>query len=696
VPTIKNSLFTFIALVIVPVLFFVLLEIGLRIVNVGTSYDYFHELEINGKTYYQENPDFADQFYPASLNIGPMENTFSEERPANLVRVFVIGGSAAKGFPHKNHGVDRLLGAQLRAALPGKQIEVINLAMTSVNSHVNYAVAQSIPDNSADFAIVLMGNNEVVGPYGPGTFIENFTSSLTLIRTIQALKRTRLWQVLDKLMQDVSNPDAMQDLEWQGMQMFTNNGVSQSDPRMTSVYSHYQHNLRDIISILQDKGMHVLLSSVPVNLRHSAPFLSIHSEQLAGADAEQWQQLTTAGSRHIQNQDWQAAVQNFEAALRIDPGYADTHFQLATAYENLQQYNKAKAHYEQALNLDALRFRADTQMNAIIQDIADSIEPDNFSYVDNALAFEEASKPFQPGWNLLVEHVHYDFSGNHILAAEFSKAIMSAIGKERGYAPLSAQEVANTVGFPNDESISLYRKLKNMINKPPFTGQSNYADLEQFVSNKISSTITAVGKPEDTLARRQVVADAGRADWKLHFEMAALNQYTRNREAVLNHYQAIYNLYPHNRETMIRIAEIHSRAGNWQEAIPYLERSRYYTRGDVKKIAETMGWLGTAYYRIKEYDKGTELLEEMVRSYSDQIGLTLRAYGNLIKTSVDRDLKKDTQRYADDVQDYAQSLVKQGRDKEFPLLYKRMQQIMTLAGNKEEAIKWELKSPKSD
>ena len=84
-PNIKNSLFTFIALVLIPLLFFVVLEIGLRVVNVGTTYDYFLEIDINGKTYYQENPNFADQFYPASLNIGPMENTFSKDRPADLV-----------------------------------------------------------------------------------------------------------------------------------------------------------------------------------------------------------------------------------------------------------------------------------------------------------------------------------------------------------------------------------------------------------------------------------------------------------------------------------------------------------------------------------------------------------------------------------------------------------------------------------
>ena len=142
---VKNTLFTFITIFLIPLLFFVLLELGLTAFGVGKSFDYFNKIDINARPHYQENPDFADQFYPASLNIGPAENTFTVERSPDLVRVYILGESAALGFPHKNHGLDRLLAAQLQAALPSRKIEVINTAMTSVNSHVIYAVAKVDP-----------------------------------------------------------------------------------------------------------------------------------------------------------------------------------------------------------------------------------------------------------------------------------------------------------------------------------------------------------------------------------------------------------------------------------------------------------------------------------------------------------------------------------------------------------------------
>jgi tetratricopeptide (TPR) repeat protein len=688
VPDVKKLAFSFITIVVVPLLFFVLLELGLTVAGVGTSFDYFHEIDIDGEPHYQENPDFADQFYPPSLNIGPLENTFAKERGPDLIRVYVLGGSAAQGFPHKNHGFDRLLAAQLGAALPARKIEVINTAMTSVNSHVVYAVANSIPANSADFAVILMGNNEVVGPYGPGTFSQNFLTNITAIRGVQTLKRTRIWQALNSLILQIKPVDAMQDLEWEGMQMFTNHGVPHDDPRLNGVYSHYENNLTDIIETLQDKGIHVLLSSVPVNLRHSAPFLSVHSPELSDDQLDQWRASTRRGAESADSQNWGDAVEHFQAALVIDPVYADTHFRLATVLENIGKHQEAKAHYQRALDLDALRFRADTRLNQVIQDIAADAEGDMFSFVDSAAAFEQASQPFQPGWNLLMEHVHYDFAGNHVLAAEIARSITGSLASADDFQPLPGFEVARRVGFPNFDTIAEIQNLQGMIQHPPFPGQSNYAALAAFLSDKLDRVTAAVGSSADVIQRRQDVVRSGLVDWKVYFELAVLNQRLRNPSAMYYHLNQILDLYPHNRETYMKLAEAMSKDGKWREVIPHLEQSLNYTRGDEQKIAETIGWLGTAYLRTGEYEKATDLLLEVTEEYSNQIGLTLRAYGNLIKYSREHGKVRDLDRYVEDAQGYARSLIRRGKDEEYPLLYQRMSQIMTLGGFDEEAQEW--------
>jgi tetratricopeptide (TPR) repeat protein len=688
VPDAKKIAFTFIATIVVPLLFFALLELGLTVAGIGTSFDFFHEIEIDGQSYYQENTDFADQFYPASLDIKPRENTFTVERHPELVRVLILGGSAALGFPHENHGLDRLLAAQLRAALPSKEIEVINTAMTSVNSHVVYAVAKSIPENSADFAVILMGNNEVVGPYGPSTLNQNFLANITLIRGIQALKRTRIWQALNGLISQIRPTDAMQELEWEGMQMFTNNGVTHDDPRMASVYGHYEDNLTSIIETLRNKGMHVIVSSVPVNLRHSAPFLSVRGANLSEEQLDQWRELTRRGARSSDEQNWEDAVTNFQAALEIDPEYADTHFRLATAFENLGEFEDARTHYQRALDLDALRFRADTKINQVVQTVAASVESDSFSFVDSAAAFDKASQPFQPGWNLFLEHVHYGFAGNDVLAAGVSRAIVNDLTAADDFQPVPAAEVARRVGFPNYDTNAEIKTLQAMIQHPPFPGQSNYTRLRSFLSGKQNRVTAELGSPGEVVRRRRDVVRSGLADWKVHFELAVLNQRLGNSSAMYKHLDTILELYPHNRESYMKIAEAMSKEGKWREVIPYLERSLYYTRGDETKIAETVGWLGTAYLRTGEYKKATELLLEVTKEYPDQIGFVLGAYGNLIKYARDNRKRRDLDRYVRDVQRYARSLVRKGKDEEYPALYQRMSQLMALGGYTAEAREW--------
>ena len=687
-PDARNVAFTFITIVVIPLLFFVLLELGLVVAGVGTSYDFFREIDINGQSHYQENSDFADQFYPASLNINPRENTFSVERRPELIRIFILGGSAALGFPHKNHGLDRLLGAQLRAALPSREIEVINTAMTSVNSHVVYAVAKSIPKDSADFAVILMGNNEVVGPYGPGTLSQNFLQNITLIRSLQALKRTRTWQALNTLILKIRPTDAMQELEWEGMQMFTNNAVPHDDPRMEGVYSHYEDNLTSIVETLQSKGMRVILSSVPVNLRHSAPFMSEHSPNLSEEQLDQWRELTRRGAQATDDENWDDAVTHFQAAVEIDPGYADTHFRLATAFESLGEYQKAKTHYQHALDLDALRFRADTKINDIIQDVAAGADSGTLSFVESAAAFEQASQPFEPGWNLLLEHVHYGFAGNHVLAAEISRSIVSNVIAAGNYQPLPEGEVARRVGFPNYDTPVEIQTLQAMIQQPPFPGQSNYAELAAFLNDKVKRLAGEVGAPEDVIQRRRDIVNSELADWKIHFELAVLNQRLGNSSAMYDHLNKVLELYPHNRETYIKIAEAKSKEGQWREVIPNLQRSLYYTRGDETKIAETIGWMGIAYLRTGQYEKATDLLLEVTEEYPDQTDVVLSAYGNLVRYARAQGKDRDLDRYIEDVQGYARSLVRSGKDTEYPLLNQKVSQILALGGYNDEAREW--------
>ena len=684
----RNKLFTIITVVVIPVLFFVLVEFALRLVGVGTHYQYFNQIDIGGEAFYQENPDFADQFYPPSLNVGPLQNTFAAERSEDRLRVFVLGGSAAMGFPHKNHGVDRLLAAQLRALFPNRDVEVVNTAMTSVNSHVVYQVAKTLPAESADVAVILMGNNEVVGPYGPGTFNQNFLSSLSAIRALQALKRTRLWQLLNSALSEVQSSDAKADLEWQGMQMFVDNGVAEDDPRMSAVYEHFEGNLRDIVDTLDAKGMHVVLSTVPVNLRQSAPFLSVSRDDISAGDETKLMALRERAELQALNGRWREAQDLWQQAIALDAGHADSHFQLATSLQNLGEYALARSHYERALDLDGLRFRADTRINAIIEGVAREYDSSQVSFVHSSKGFDRASAPYAPGWDLLVEHVHYDFSGNAVLARIFARAIARQLSPTTPPKLLKPEEVAARIGFPNHETIENLKNLQGMAKQPPFPGQSNYQDYLAFLATELSSVTAEVGEPKDVVRRRQQVLVDGEGDWKLHFEMIALARHLKNKQAQYYHLDQLFKLYSHNRESYINLAALLSQDGRWAEVIPLLERSLSYTRGREELIVEAVGWLGTAHLKTGNTVEATELLLSIPENYPDQIGMSLRAYGNLIKHSVDSSDTQTTQQYLTSLENYANTLVASGASDNYPRLNQRMTQLMTMGGDKAGAARW--------
>ena len=684
----RNTLFTIITVILIPLLFFVLVEFALRFVGVGTHYQYFNQIDIDGEAFYQENPDFADQFYPPSLNVGPLQNTFAAERSDDRLRVFVLGGSAAMGFPHKNHGVDRLLAAQLRSLFPNRDVEVVNTAMTSVNSHVIYQVAQTLPSESADVAVILMGNNEVVGPYGPGTFNQNFLSSLSAIRALQALQRPRIWQLLDSSLAEVQSSDAKADLEWQGMQMFVDNGVAEDDPRMSAVYEHFEGNLRDIIDTLNAKGMHVVLSTVPVNLRQSAPFLSIGRDDLFASDEAKLTALRERAEAQALNGHWREAQDLWQQAIALDAGNADSHFQLATSLENLGEFELARSHYERALDLDGLRFRADTRINAIIERVAREYDSSNVSFVHSSKGFDRASAPYAPGWDLLVEHVHYDFSGNAVLARIFARAIARRLSPTTPPKLLKPEEVAARIGFPNHETIENLKNLQGMAKQPPFPGQSNYQDYLAFLATELSSVTAEVGEPKDVVRRRQQVLVDGEGDWKLHFEMTALARHLKNKQAQYYHLDQLFKLYPHNRESYINLATLLSQDGRWAEVIPLLERSLSYTRGREELVVEAVGWLGTAHLKTGNTAKATELLLSIPEDYPDQIGMSLRAYGNLIKHSSDSRDAQATEQYLTSLENYANTLVASGASESYPRLNQRMAQLMTMGGDKAGAARW--------
>ena len=160
-------LFRLTAMVVTPLLFFGLLEAGLRIGGYGYPTNFFVGPDANGA--YTPNTWFGWRFFPETLYRKPAHSLVSA-KPAGTIRIFVLGSSAAFGVPDPSFSFGRILEVMLGQRYPDVKFEVVNAAMAAINSHVVLDIARDCATHEPDLFVVYMGNNEVIGPYGPGTF----------------------------------------------------------------------------------------------------------------------------------------------------------------------------------------------------------------------------------------------------------------------------------------------------------------------------------------------------------------------------------------------------------------------------------------------------------------------------------------------------------------------------------------------
>ena len=95
------------------------------------------------------------------------EYNFLMPKPPGTVRIFLIGESAAKGFPQpRNLSMASFLQAMLADAWPDRKPEVISLGTTAVASFPLVYLVRDAVRFDPDLLVFYVGNNEFFGAYG--------------------------------------------------------------------------------------------------------------------------------------------------------------------------------------------------------------------------------------------------------------------------------------------------------------------------------------------------------------------------------------------------------------------------------------------------------------------------------------------------------------------------------------------------
>lgn len=277
------------------------------------------------------------------------------------------------------------------------------------------------------------------------------------------------------------------------MAMFSENRITASDPRMSRVYANYESNLERIADIAERHGIEAIFCTMAVNLRECPPFRSAHGRSLNAEENQHWQDTVSAGKAALDAGQLADAQRHLAAAMEIDPGHAELNYLVAVASEKSGDTTAAAHYYSRARDLDTLRVRTDSHMNAIIRDVA----------AQRGLPLVESEKPLgtAPGAESFVDHVHFSVEGVSILAGAVAAAIEKT--KDDALPQTDPPTITARMGYDQWSQRKLASVVLQRLQHPPFRDQpGNSRRIATWQEKqRAAQAVLAAEPPEDLLAR---------------------------------------------------------------------------------------------------------------------------------------------------------------------------------------------------
>jgi tetratricopeptide (TPR) repeat protein len=619
-----------------PAAFFLGLEGALRLAGFGRDTAFFIPDDQPG--YVRTNPGYTALFLPAGFDLRPLNYRVALNKPANTVRIVVLGESAVQGIPSPAFALAPQLRALLRARYPDREIEVINAGVVAINSHVVYQIARDAARLSPDLFVIYLGNNEVVGPYGPGCSYLSAMPPLWLIRASVRAKSTRTGQLLAAVAGRLARRQPTAE-PWGGMAMFQDHAVRGDDPRLGRTYANFEANLRDILAVAAGAGAKTVLGTVVSNLKDSPPFLSLNRAGMTPAETAAWRAEFEAGRLAWRLGENDAARAHLERAHALDPQYADTAFMLGSLELQAGRAAAARTRFLEAQQWDALRFRPVPQLNEIARTAARGNPRVTLVDAARELGSDPASTGDITGRELMLEHVHPDWEGNHRIARLLAEGVERALGPEppaRGPWPDSAATAA-AVGYTPAERFGALQRAALITREPPFPNQLTYAEDQARASREIAAA-EAVRRDAGELrraaatVRTAIAQDPRNPDLaRLAIELAADLGDLAAAEAELGRAQ---ELQPDNfalrGDRAIKLA----RLGRFAEAEQVLLATA--AACDERDLIKLTPALADFYTRTRRAADGRRWFDEALRRHPDALPLTFLR-GRLAQVAGDTD-----------------------------------------------------------
>ncbi|MFH0734909.1 MAG: hypothetical protein V1773_10820 [bacterium] len=389
---------------LIPVLFFVLLEFSLRMFNYGQNIDQWVKAT---EDQYMLNPDIAYRYFYSTKGIPySSKDIFYINKRPNTFRVFVLGESSAAGFPSAPGGTfPRYIEKRLQLLYPNKYIEMVNISMSAINTYTLRNLLPGVIEQKPDLVIFYVGHNEYYGALGVGSMeslgayrsIVNLMLSLNEYKTIELLRNTIKTGISLFSGDDSAEKGTLMS------RMAKDQYIPINSNKFILGLKQFDGNMRDMIDMLKGKHIPVILGNLTCNLLDQKPFISDKSHKTENA----------------------MSVYN-KAKERLKQG----------------DIQEAKKLFIKAKDLDMLRFRAPEQINYSIKQLGKEF---NIPVVNIDSAFCSISKYGIPGNDLMTDHLHPTISGYNFMGKLYFEQMVKSNYLPAPYStniPLEEQNIA--------------------------------------------------------------------------------------------------------------------------------------------------------------------------------------------------------------------------------------------------------------
>lgn len=361
------------------------------------------------------------------------ETNFLIPKPAGTVRVFIVGESAAKGYPQpRNLSMQSFLQEMLGDAWPDRKVEVISLGTTAVASFPLVYLTREALRYEPDLMVFYVGNNEFFGAYGVASINSFGTLPTWALPWMRAFRGLAVVQAVEGAIRGKAdeNRSLME-------QMVGRTVIPADSPLRTAATRNLETHLGRMLEATRRAGVQPLVCTTACNESGLAP-------------------LGEGG----------------EAAVT---------FARATADAREGDRDAARRGFLEARDLDTMPWRPITATESAIRRVAaEHAAP----LCDVAEIFRGLSAEGATGWDLLDDHVHLSLRGQ----AEAARAMIAAmadlpeplrVAPERFAALSDWTEYAERLGANEWDEYRVNHTLRVLFGVP-FMKRSNQAAFARF------------------------------------------------------------------------------------------------------------------------------------------------------------------------------------------------------------------------